>query len=152
MALKVFEPYVSKTFDLVKKTRVIYQFENHFGLSLDFYKDDLSDMECVTGYWKSGKWYKEAEKLPIENVMFVDDDSEAAKLLREIQALPDAYHYYELLSHIDVDSTGIPRSYKQAVLERLRGNPKNYNLIVQSIIDGHQEHIDRLLAVMKAKP
>lgn len=151
MALKDFESKINKTFDLVKKVRYIYQFENHFGLSLDFYKDDLSDMECVTGYWKSNKWYKETDKLPIENVMFVEDEFEAAKLLKEIEALPDAFSYYELLSHIDVDGTAIPRGHKQAVLERLRGNSKNYNLIVQEIIDRHQEEIDKLKAVMTAK-
>jgi hypothetical protein len=151
MNLQTFDKYIGKTFDLVKKTRVIYQFENHFGLSLDFYKDDLSDMECVTGYWKSGKWYKEIDKIPIENIMFVDDEDEAAKLLKEIQALPDAYHYYDLLNYIDVDSAGIPRSHKQAVIDRLHGNPKNYNEIVQSIIDEHQEKIDHLLSIINAK-
>jgi hypothetical protein len=148
MTLKDFENRISKTFDLVKKVRYIYEFDNHFGLSLDFYKDDLSDMECVTGYWKGGKWFKETDRLPIENVMFVEDEMEAAKLLREIEALPDAFAYYELLSHIDVDGAVISRIIKQAVLEKLRGDSKNYNLILQAIIDKRQEEIDRLKAVM----
>jgi hypothetical protein len=152
MTLKDFESRISKTFDLVKKVRYIYQFDNHFGLSLDFYKDDLSDMECVTGYWKSNKWYKETERLPIENVVFVEDECEAAKLLKEIEALPDAFKYYELLSHIDgEDSATTTRTNKQAVLERLHGNSENYNTILQTIIDRHQEEIDRLKAIMKAK-
>ncbi len=142
MELKDFEEFLVNKFDQLKKVRFLYRFPNNFGLAVDIPKDDLLDLECTAGYWKNKKWFKNDGKMPFEMIWFIEEDYESVKWLEMLKDLPPVDQYYSFLNKIDKNNYITPRSYKQAVIKKLKGDSVPYNMIVQSLIDKLQEEID----------